>query len=89
MLISKDNQIELIEKFKKHSAQISELEINRWANYDYMEAYDLFWPNQYLKLYIQVIEDAINNDVELSEKELNKVIESCKEILNYTLNIEL
>lgn len=89
MLITNEQKLEFVAKFKKFSTMISELEIVSWETYDYNKAYESFWPNQYLKLYIQVLEDSVIEEVELSEKDVNHIIESAKEIVFYTLKVEL
>lgn len=89
MLVTDQYKLELVDQLKKHSTSISELEILSWAAYDYNKAYDYFWPNQYLKLYIQILEDSVKEGVELTEHETNHIIESAKEIVFYTLNITI
>jgi hypothetical protein len=89
MLITDENKLDIVRKLKVHSSKISELEIYAWEKYDHTIASDFFWPNQYLKLYIQVLEDSVSEGVELSEADVNRIVESCKEIVSYTLKEEL
>jgi len=91
MSITKQELEEILIKLKRYSVDITSMEISYWQDYNLEQAYNNFWPRQYLDYYIYTLEnivrlyenDSLIENIYFTEEDIDFIFNNCKEILFY------